>query len=98
MVVTMGGACHDNGIAVMMSAPMVIERHGTMTAVVQALTVFVDDLDAVVMSMMGSDNHIGFGCRSNNGQSKGKRQRTHDHWFHCNFSILLLALHWINCP
>ncbi|MER9639765.1 hypothetical protein [Mesorhizobium sp. M0239] len=93
MVVTVGGdgTCHDNSIAVMMPAPMVIERYGTMAAVVQALTVFVDDLDAFVMSMMGSNNHIGFGCRSHNGQSKGKRQRAHDHCFHCSFSIFLIS-------
>ncbi|WP_164747965.1 hypothetical protein, partial [Mesorhizobium sp. M7A.F.Ca.CA.002.14.1.2] len=84
MVVAMGGngTCHDNGIAVMMPAPMVVERHSTMAAVVQALTVFVDDLDAAVMSMMGSNNHIGFGCRSHDGQSNGNRQRAHDHCFH----------------
>jgi hypothetical protein len=101
MVVAMGGdgACHDNRVAaMMMPAPMVVKRHGTVVAVVQASAVFVDDPHPVVVSMVGSDNHIGLGCRSHNGQSHGQRQRAHNHCFHCSFSIFLIGPSLDNCP
>jgi hypothetical protein len=91
------GACLDEGVSTMMPAPMVIERIRTVPAVVQALAVFVDDLDAVVVSMVGSNNHIGLGSRSHNGQSHGKRQGAHDHCFHCSFSISLISPSSDNC-
>jgi hypothetical protein len=91
------GACHDDGVSTMMPAPMVIERNLAVAAMVQALAIFVDDLDDVLVSMVGSDNHIGLGCRSHNGQSHGKRQRAHDHCFHCSFSISLISPSLDNC-
>jgi len=98
VTVSGNGACHDDGVwammpshddhvSAMMPASMVIERNFAMAAVMQALTVLVDDPDAVVVSMVGSDNHIGLGCRSYGRQADGKRQRAHDHCFHCSFSI-----------
>lgn len=59
MMVTVDGACHNDGIRTMMPAAMVVERNATVAAVVQALAVLVDDLDVAVVSMVRPDNQPG---------------------------------------
>jgi hypothetical protein len=91
-VMVCGDGTRDNdGIRTMVSAAMVVERNSAVVAVMQALAVLVDDLDVVVVSMVGPDNDIGLGRRSHGRQPDGKRQSAHDHCFHCNFSITLMS-------
>lgn len=92
-MVTVGrdGAGDNHGVPTMMPAAMVVECNCAVAAMMQALAVLVDDLDVVVVSMVGPDNDIGLGCRSHCRQSDAKRQSAHGHCFHCNFSIALIS-------
>ncbi|WP_181175900.1 hypothetical protein [Mesorhizobium sp. B2-3-4] len=66
MMVTMGGnrAGDDHGIPMMpmmVPAPMIIEDDRSMVTAMEALTVLIDDLDVVVMTMMGPDDNVRLG-------------------------------------
>ena len=88
MVATLDRAGHDNSIRTMMSAAVVIEGNRAVFTVMKALTLVIDDLDGlVVMSMVGRDDNVSFGCRSYRRHRDEQRQSAHDHCFHCNISI-----------
>ena len=64
MVATLDRAGHDS-IRTMMSAAVVVEGNRAVFTVMKALTLVIDDLDGlVVMSMVGRDDYVSFGCRS----------------------------------
>lgn len=74
VVVTVGGdgAGDDNGVPmmpIMMPAAMVVERNRSVVTVMEPLAFLVDDPDVVVMSMMGRDDNVSLGGRSQSGQS-----------------------------
>jgi len=65
MMATLDRAGHDNSIRAMMSAAVVVERNRAVFTVMKALTLVIDDLDVLMMmSMVGCDDYVGFGCRS----------------------------------
>jgi len=78
MMVLGDGAGDNDGIGTVVPAAMIVERNGTVMTTMQALAVLVDDLDAVVVSMVGPDDDIGFGGRSYGRRPDGKRQSAHD--------------------
>ncbi|ESY94621.1 hypothetical protein X741_11470 [Mesorhizobium sp. LNHC229A00] len=90
MVTVVGGdgAGDDDCIPMVMpmATAMVIERYPPVVSVMQALAFLVDDPDVVVVPMVGPDDDVSLGCRSQSGQSHRKRQSAHDHCFHCKFS------------
>ena len=88
MVATLDRAGHDHSIRTMMSAAVVVEGNRAVFTVMKALTLVIDDLDGlVVMSMVGRDDYVSFGCRSYRRHRDEQRQSAHDHCFHCNISI-----------
>jgi len=70
---------NNDGVGAMMPAAVIVESHRTMVAVMQSLTVLVDDPDVAVVAMVSPDDHVGFGRRSDSRQPDGKRQSAHDH-------------------
>ena len=87
MMATLDRAGHDS-IRTMMSAAVVVEGNRAVFTVMKALTLVIDDLDGlVVMSMVGRDDYVSFGCRSYRRHRHEQRQSAHDHCFHCNISI-----------
>ena len=88
MVATLDRAGHDNSIRTMMSAAVVVKGNRAVFTVMKALTLVIDDLDGlVVMSMVGRDDNVSFGCRSYRRHRDEQSQSAHDHCFHCNISI-----------
>ncbi|WP_210388259.1 hypothetical protein [Mesorhizobium caraganae] len=88
MVATLDRAGHDNSIRTMMSAAVVVKGNRAVFTVMKALTLVIDDLDGlVVMSMVGRDDYVSFGCRSYRRHRDEQRQSAHEHCFHCNISI-----------
>ena len=78
----------DHCIRAVMPAAVVVEGNRAVFAVMKALTLVIDDLDGlVVMSMVGRDDYVSFGCRSYRRHRHEQRQSAHDHCFHCNISI-----------
>ena len=78
----------DHCIRAMMSAAVVVEGNRAVFTVMKALTLVIDDLDGlVVMSMVGCDDYVSFGCRSYRRHRDEQRQSAHDYCFHCNISI-----------
>ncbi|WP_318011807.1 hypothetical protein [Mesorhizobium sp. CO1-1-7] len=71
MVTVVGGngTGDDDCIPIVMPAAMVIERHRPVVSVMQALAFLIDDPDVVVVPMVGPDDDVGLGCRSQSGQS-----------------------------
>ncbi|MHC2796849.1 hypothetical protein ACVINZ_005861 [Mesorhizobium jarvisii] len=70
---------NNDGVGAMMPAAVIVESHRTMVAVMQSLTVLVDDPDVAVVAMVSPDDYVGFGRRSDSRQPDGKRQSAHDH-------------------
>ena len=78
----------DHCIRAMMSAAVVVEGNRAVFTVMETLTLVIDDLDGlVVMSMVGSDDYVSFGCRSYRRHRDEQGQSAHDHCFHFNISI-----------
>jgi len=73
------GARDDDGIRTMVPAAVIVERDGAVVTVMQTLAVLVDDLDVAVVTVVGLDDYVGLGRRSDSRQSDGKRQSANDH-------------------
>jgi len=82
MMAVPGRADYDDSVPAVMPTPVVVKGYGVMPAVMQAVAVFVDDLDIAMVPMMRCNDDVSFRSRSHRGQRHEKRQGAYDYFVH----------------